>query len=142
VDRERGAAAVETAVLSIFLLILLMGIVDVGRAIFTRIALEDAAQAAASFASLTDGITDTDITNRAIEAFDVDDAATATVIVTCLEDTTGNRTTRFVRVEMEYDQSLITPGFSVVADPIALRASALVERFVENHPCAAVSPMP
>ncbi|MGH8914482.1 MAG: TadE family protein, partial [Acidimicrobiia bacterium] len=39
---DRGAAAVEMAMVTMFLLVLLLGIVDVGRAISTNISIRDA----------------------------------------------------------------------------------------------------
>ncbi len=48
---ERGQSMVEFAFSTLFLLILLAGVVDIGRAYFTFIALRDAAQEGASFGS-------------------------------------------------------------------------------------------
>lgn len=50
--RERGQGLVEFAVGITFLLVLLAGILDLGRAYFTYIALQDAAQEGASFGSI------------------------------------------------------------------------------------------
>jgi hypothetical protein len=60
--RENGQGFVEFAVGITFLLVLLAGILDLGRAYFSYIALQDAAQEGASYASIAptdiDGIRD------------------------------------------------------------------------------------
>ena len=48
---ERGQSLTELALMMVFLLLLVAGIVDIGRAFFTYIALRDAAQEGAIFAS-------------------------------------------------------------------------------------------
>jgi len=62
-DRQRGQSMVEFAFTLVIILVLLVGLIDLGRAIFTYLALRDAAQEGASFASYnpTDN---TGITNR------------------------------------------------------------------------------
>ena len=54
---EKGAAAVEMAIVSMFLLVLLLGIVDIGRAITTNISLRDAVQEGAMYGAFTPGVT-------------------------------------------------------------------------------------
>ncbi len=49
---ERGQSLVEMAISLMFLLILVAGVVDLGRAFFTYIALRDAAQEGAAYASI------------------------------------------------------------------------------------------
>lgn len=48
---DRGAAAVEMAMVTMLLALLTFGIADVGRAIFTNIGVQDAAQEGARFAA-------------------------------------------------------------------------------------------
>ena len=50
--RERGQSLTELAVSMTFILILLAGVVDIGRAFFTYIALRDAAQEASLYGSI------------------------------------------------------------------------------------------
>jgi hypothetical protein len=52
-QKESGQGLVEFAVGITFLLVLLAGILDLGRAYFTYIALQDAAQEGASFGSIS-----------------------------------------------------------------------------------------
>jgi Flp pilus assembly protein TadG len=49
--RDAGAAAVETAFMAMLLIFLVMGLVDVGRVLYTHIGVQDAAQEAAMLAS-------------------------------------------------------------------------------------------
>jgi Flp pilus assembly protein TadG len=60
-DRQRGQSMIEFAFTLIIILVLLVGLIDLGRAIFTYLGLRDAAQEGASFASYnpndTTGIT-------------------------------------------------------------------------------------
>jgi len=67
---EKGQSLVELAISLLFLLLLVAGVVDLGRAFFTYIALRDAAQEGAAYASVArkrplDPMLCTDITNRA-----------------------------------------------------------------------------
>lgn len=134
--KERGAAAVETAILSIFLLGLLMGIVDVGRGIFTRIAIEDAAQSGAAYAAFADPVTIADIEDVVLDsAAGSIDLTAAAITVDCDEDTSGDRPVRYVTVDVVLDQDIITPAISIFTDSIRLHASATSERFAEDLPC-------
>ncbi|GAB4578396.1 MAG: hypothetical protein Fur0022_11310 [Anaerolineales bacterium] len=51
-DKEKGQSLLEMAFATIILLLLLAGIVDLGRLFFTYIALRDAAQEGAAFAAI------------------------------------------------------------------------------------------
>lgn len=62
-DPPRGQSMVEFAFTLVIILVLLVGLIDLGRAIFTYLALRDAAQEGASFASYNPTDT-TGITNR------------------------------------------------------------------------------
>lgn len=132
---ERGAAAVETAILSIFLVTLLMGMIDVGRAIFTRIAVEDAAQSGASFAAFADPVSLAAIEAVVIGSIDSPDLSGATITIQCPDDPSGDRTAQYVEVAVEYTQSLITPAISIFTDEIMISASATSERFAPGQPC-------
>ncbi len=134
-ERQSGAAAVETAILATLLLVLVLGVVDVGRALFTRISLEDAVQDGATYAALTETADIAAIEARVRAAGSQPDLSTAPITVICTEDTTGNRTSRFVEVEVVFSQTLITPIASALVGPLNLRASAAVERFVPGKPC-------
>jgi Flp pilus assembly protein TadG len=51
IDRQVGQSMIEFALTLVIIIILLVGLIDLGRAIFTYLALRDAAQEGASFAS-------------------------------------------------------------------------------------------
>lgn len=125
----------ETAILASLLIVLVLGIVDIGRGIFTRIALEDAVQEGAAYASLTETADVPSIEARVRNSVSAPDLTPAVIVVTCTEDTTGNRTSRFVEVAINYSQPLITPGASALVGPLNLSATASVERFVPGQPC-------
>ncbi len=132
---QRGAAAVETAILATLLLVLVFGVIDIGRAIFTRIAIEDAVQDGATYAALTDTADVASIEARVRNSISSPDLSTTPIVVTCTEDTTGSRTSRFVEVSVTFSQPLITPIASSLAGPLDLTASASVERFAPGQPC-------
>ena len=87
VTNERGQSLAEMALMMSFLLILLVGVVDLGRGFFVYLALRDAAQEGALFGS-TDPTNVTDIETRVrnssslLENISVDPHANTTVVVT------------------------------------------------------------
>lgn len=87
-NKEQGQSLVELAMSLVVLLILVAGLVDLGRAFFTYVALRDAAQEGASYASVVNG--------EALEsASDVSDYCTAVanrVIITTTDLSGGTAT--------------------------------------------------
>lgn len=53
--RDRGAAAVEMAFMTMLLVLLVCGVVDLGRAIYSYIGIQDAAQEGARYAAYNPG---------------------------------------------------------------------------------------
>lgn len=107
---DRGASTVEMAFVAIFLFILVAGIVDLGRAYITRIAVHDAAQEGAMYGSYrpTDA---NEIRARVISTTDNPDLSGATIEVTCpeglpVEAPVGGRK---IAVRVTYRLDLITP---------------------------------
>ena len=86
-SNERGQSLAEMALMMSFLLILLVGVVDLGRGFFVYLALRDAAQEGALFGS-TDPTNVTDIETRVrnssslLENISVDPNANTTIVVT------------------------------------------------------------
>ncbi|MCK5645364.1 MAG: pilus assembly protein [Anaerolineales bacterium] len=120
--KENGQGFVEFAVGITFLLILLAGILDLGRAYFSYIALQDAAQEGASYAS----IAPTDITGirervRATSSGPIDflpfDDSQITV-----QFLGGFCTGSGVKVTVQIDFRLVAPFFS--GNSLALSAEA------------------
>lgn len=128
------------AVVSMFLLVLLLGIVDLGRAITTNISLRDAVQEGAMYGAFTPGVTASDIDARIRASVSEPDLSTASITVFCETDPRDLQDGTRVRVEMVYDLDLITPivgpflGGTITLDP-----SAEADRFFETCPTGALA---
>ena len=98
---ERGAATVEMAMVTIFLFMLIAGIVDMGRAFYAYIGVQEAAQEGAIYGSFDP---DGDIRGRVLDSVEFPDlnAAGSTVTVTC--PTPGS-----IAVTVSHQVNLITP---------------------------------
>jgi Flp pilus assembly protein TadG len=102
---DRGAAAVEMALVLPMLLLVLFGIIDFGRAFDTQMQLTQAALEAVRFKAL--GGTDADATSRALSATGglASPAPTITFPLTC---PAGNATAN-AKVTVSYSFQFITP---------------------------------
>ena len=98
-NRERGAATVEMAMVTILLFMLIAGIVDLGRTLFAFIGVQEAAQEGAVFGSFDP---DGDIVGRAVDAVEFPVLAASDVTVTCPAP-------GVIAVTVESDVNLITP---------------------------------
>jgi len=105
-DRDRGAAAVEMAFVLMILLLLALGVADLGRAIFTSIGLQDAAQEGAIYGSFEPTV-EADIVSRVVNSTSYPALTAGDVSVTCPlgSPTGGNR----IAVEVTHELDLITP---------------------------------
>ncbi len=122
---ERGAALVEMALVLPLLVLLVFGIVDLGRLLFTQIALHEAAQEGSLYAS-TNPDDPEGARVRVIESIDNPTVELSDVVVDCPGST--------VRVSLTYEMDLITPilgGGSVTLD-----AEVIGDRFA-TAPCVA-----
>ena len=113
ITNERGQSLAEMALMMSFLLILLVGIVDLGRGFFVYLALRDAAQEGALFGS-TDPTNNTDIEARVrnssslLENLSEDLNANTNVVITIVGSAcTGGGIT----VRVSYDNFPITMPF-------------------------------
>ena len=108
---EKGAALVEFAIALPVLILLVFGIVDVGRLLYTQITLHEAVQEGTLYAS-THPDDPLGSRNRVIESVEDPALDLTEVTVDCpLDDT--------IRVRIAYDLDLITPvlgGGSVTLD--------------------------
>lgn len=130
---ERGQALVETAIGFLFILVILLGMLDMGRLYFLYIALEDSAGEAALFLAINYTCKDDSKTQcadpnnayyRAEHAVDNDlDWSKATITV---EQPDGVGTGGKVVVTIEYPFTLLTPIISQIVgdDTIKLTGSA------------------
>jgi Na+-transporting methylmalonyl-CoA/oxaloacetate decarboxylase gamma subunit len=106
---DRGASVVEMAFVAIFLFILVAGMIDLGRAYLTRIAIYDAAQEGAMFASYRPSDEEA-IKERVVSTTSNPDLSDAEIEVTCPEgDPVLGVGGKKVAVRVTYDLPLITP---------------------------------
>jgi Flp pilus assembly protein TadG len=139
---DRGAAAVEMAIASMFLLVLVLGIVDLGRAITTNISVRDAVQEGAMYGAFTRDVTTAEIDARVKASVSEPDLTTASITVYCEADPRDLQDGTRVRVEMIYDVDLITPIVGpALGGTITLEPTAEADRFYDTCPAGAV-PMP
>jgi Flp pilus assembly protein TadG len=139
---DRGAAAVEMAIVSMFLLVLVLGIVDLGRAITTNISVRDAVQEGAMYGAFTRDVTTAEIDARVKASVSEPDLTTASITVYCEADPRDLQDGTRVRVEMLYDVDLITPIVGpALGGTITLEPTAEADRFYDTCPTGAV-PMP
>jgi Flp pilus assembly protein TadG len=97
---QRGQSLVEIAVTLPILLLVLMGILDLGRAYWTYITLSDAAAEGAAYAALNPTDTEQAIARAADSSNGLIELDTALITVTHSELSAGNPIT--VTVEFEY----------------------------------------
>ncbi|HUF57608.1 MAG TPA: TadE/TadG family type IV pilus assembly protein [Thermohalobaculum sp.] len=111
---QRGAAAVEMALILVPLVLLLVGIVDFGRVLYTRNNLIGAADVGARVILIDNAASDAAVTDAVHEAFLAapDDQLTVT-LGTASESGIGFRT-----ISLEHDIALVTP--LLVVDRITL----------------------
>ncbi len=133
---QNGQSMVELAVSLVFLLLLIAGVVDLGRTFFTHIALSDAAQEGALYGSIDADIkTDTDVEARVEDVLsDRVDPTDLTVSVTpslssssCAGDT--------IQVTVTFENFPITMPFlgAVIGQQVDL--SANVVDTILSPPC-------
>lgn len=121
--RENGQGLVEFAVGITFMLILLAGILDLGRAYFSYIALQDAAQEGASYASIApsdiDGIRDRVRASSSgpIDFVPLDDSQIEVLLLG------GSCTGNGIRVTVKIDFGLVAPFFSGNSLPLSAEAT-------------------
>lgn len=134
---------VETAAVAVFIVLLVLGIVDLGRVIFTSIAVRDAVQEGASFAAYSETADAGGITTRIRTAVSSPDLTAATVELYCSPQPRDLQDGTRVRIQMEYDVDLVTPLIgSIVGDTITLSPEAEVERFFPDCPAGISTPIP
>jgi hypothetical protein len=121
--RENGQGLVEFAVGITFMLVLLAGILDLGRAYFSYIALQDAAQEGASYASIApsdiDGIRDRVRASSSgpIDFVPLDDSQIEVLLLG------GSCTGNGIRVTVKIDFRLVAPFFSGNSLPLSAEAT-------------------
>ena len=137
---EKGAATVEFALFAMFLVLLVSGIVDLGRGLYTAIALDDAVQEGAIFAAFTEEIAGAPVTGADIEARVVSSTSspqltTDDVTVACAAQTRSKQSGSRVTVQVSHTLDLITPFISDwFGGTLTLQRQAVVDRFFAACP--------
>jgi hypothetical protein len=104
-DSERGVAVLEAAIVLPLLVVLVFGIVDVGRLIYTKMTLHDAAQEGSIYGSYNPG-TATDVQDRVVDSMTNLELATDDVVIACPPSTDT------IRVTVTKEMTMITPVFA------------------------------
>ena len=127
---ERGASAVETAfILALFLIPLMLGLTDVARLLFNRIALQEAAQQGAFHYAFEETTTSGEVIAQVINSIDSPVLVAADVTTSCTNVTRSGANAAEVTVTVTKDIGLLFP---LIPGPINLTRTATAERF---YPC-------
>jgi len=125
--RDRGQSLVEFAIVLPILLLLLSGVIDVGRILFTYIALTDAAQEGAIFAAHEPTSAAT-IVDRVRSSSNHGEVTSATVVVAC----TASPAPGTVSVTVSHELALLTPVASqILGGSVLLSATVIGTNFKE-----------
>lgn len=125
---ERGVSALEVALLLPFLLLITMGIVDLGRIMYFQLGVQEAAQEGIVYASIEPD-DPTGIVARTMEAMSVPDLAPGSTVVTCPAPTT-------VMVTVTHQVDLITPVVSqMVGGSFTASSEATTQVFSLTETC-------
>lgn len=128
-SRESGAAAVEMAVIAPFLILLAMGIIDLSRALYTDITINEAAQEGAIFASF-DIRTAAEVESQIIASVDNPDLSGADTTITYVCPSGDDEFT----VSVTHEYPLITPLGSLWGGSVSLNAEIDGEIFLGECP--------
>lgn len=130
---QTGAAVVEMAFVVLLLVWLVLGIVDIGRAIFTNITLQDAAQAGVTFAGFTSDANTGSVESAVIDSNDSLTFTAGDIDVSCTEVARTPQDASKVRVIARHSMPLITPVVGqAMGGTIDLERTAEGERFFES----------
>ncbi len=148
---EQGQSLVEFALSFMLVMLVLAGVVDLGRAFFALIALRDAAQEGVIYASLnptdTSGITarvqDTsdspiDMTTTTVSVTIHDDDDSDGNIHACagfFDDGSGNFKSNSVEVEVNYDFTFSMPMIQVIFPSNTITLSVPADHTILYPPC-------
>ncbi|MFZ3589154.1 TadE/TadG family type IV pilus assembly protein [Bacillus sp. DJP31] len=123
VRNESGQSLVEMALVLPILLLLLVGIIDFGRVLYSYSHLHLATQEAVRLGGL--GKNDSEITSFAKDYIQIGDSTKLQVVITPKD---SSRTSgQYVTVKLEYPLELITPIISgLLPNPIQLKADSTI----------------
>jgi len=122
---ERGGSTVETAVImALFLVPLLLGLVDVSRLIFTRIAIQEAAQQGALYYAFEEEVDPVAVGLHTVAATSTPGLSLQDVTTACEPARAGDES--IVTVTVSHDVDLVFP---VAGGMITVSADATSRRF-------------
>jgi len=129
--REKGQSMVEVALTMPLLLLILMGILDLGRAYFTFVALSDAAAEGASYAA----IHPTNLTEISARAADSSDGlVTFAPEMVSVEFNGDAIDSSVVTVTVQYDYPLLTPVIqSMVPNGVINMRAVVAQPIIMNN---------
>ncbi len=123
IKKESGQSLVEMALVLPILLILLVGIIDFGRVLYSYSHLHLATQEAVRLGGL--GNSDSEIVTFAKNYIHIGDPSKLKVAIT--PDDSTRSSTQYVTVELEYPLKLITPIISkLLPNPIILKTDSTI----------------
>jgi Flp pilus assembly protein TadG len=125
---ERGVSALEVALMLPFLLLVTMGIVDLGRIMYFQIGVQEAAQEGIVYASIEPD-DPAGVVARTMETMSAPELATGSVVVTCPAPDT-------VTVTVSHGIDLITPIISrMVGGTFSATSEATTQVFSLTETC-------
>jgi Flp pilus assembly protein TadG len=131
--RQRGQSLVETALFITLLMVLMMGVMDLGRAYFTFLSLKDAAAEGAAYASIRpDDLAGVEARARGESPFGLIDWSTTLVTTTF---TGAPCRGGGVRVQVTMDYTLLTPFVGAIVGSQVLPLSADVVNTILSPGC-------
>ena len=132
-DAQRGQSLVETALFITLLMILMMGVIDLGRAYFSYLSLKDAAAEGAAYASIRpDDLAGIDARVRGESPSGLINWSTAQVVTTF---TSAACRGYGVRVKVTIDYQLVTPFVGAIVGSQVLPLSADVVNTILSPGC-------
>ena len=131
-DRSRGAVLVEFALLTPLLLLLVLGTIDFGRVLMTKIAVVEAVEEGGIYAAYNP--TDyAGIQERVVASLDSPTIAISQVAVTCPTGTGGTD----IKVTVTHDMNLIPPFISNIFGPTVTLTAEVTAEKLGTDDCAA-----
>jgi len=121
--------------LAMFLISLVAGIVDLGRGIFTAVAIDDAAAEGAQYAAFTESVMTAQIADRVAVSVSEPTIDPAAVSVSCVAVSRSGQQASRVTVTATHQVDLITPFIEdMFGESIVLTRTAVAERFFPDCP--------
>jgi hypothetical protein len=129
---DRGAALVEMALLTPLLLLLVFGIVDLGRALYTHVTIQEAAQEGALYGSFAPG-DHIDTVARVVDSVNNPTLVSGEVTVMCVPvDPLDPADSPDIVVRVSHDLDLITPISNWFGGTVTLASEVTATIFAEE----------